>query len=106
MRLVTWTSRAVLIAYGIIVLSGYWSMLVEPETTAKLVGGEAGCSHSLVDCGWVAFAIEKAVGLAILGTATATQLVARWRRKHGVLLAITLLAIAHLIVLRLLSTQS
>jgi hypothetical protein len=78
-----WTCRIVLGVYCVLVVSSYWSMLSDLDTTARLVGSEVGCSISVVQCNWLAFGIDR-------------------RNRYRALIVAALAAVAHLAVLQVL----
>jgi hypothetical protein len=97
-----WTCRIVLGVYCVLVVSSYWSMLSDLDTTARLVGSEVGCSISVVQCNWLAFGIDQIVGVVVIGSAVAALFAVQWRNRYRALIVAALAAVAHLAVLQVL----
>lgn len=100
--LLLWLCRIVLVAYCILLVSSYWSMLSDVDTTIRLVGSDVGCSLSAIDCNWLNFSLDKIVGMTVIGLAGVAQFATRWRHRDRTLLIATLAAGAHLIALQVL----
>lgn len=103
---IVWACRIVLVAYGILMLSGYWSQLADTETTVRLVGSDVGCSLSAIDCNWFNFILDKIVGVAAIGFAGAAQFLSKWRHRNRVQVAAAIVAIVHVITLQMLLSTS
>lgn len=101
-----WVSRAILVAYGILVLSSYWSQLSDIDTTLRLVESDVGCSLTAIDCNWLNFAIDKIVGMAVIGFAFVAQLWSSWRHRDRVQIGAAIVAMVHLIALQALLNPS
>jgi hypothetical protein len=101
-----WTSRVILVAYGVLMLGGYWSQLTDIGTTIRLVGSDVGCSLSAIDCNWLNFTVEKVVGVTVIGAAVAAQIATKWQHRNWVQVSAAIAAIAHLIALQLLLNPS
>lgn len=98
-------AQAILFVYSILMLLSYWSQLADIETTVRLVGSDVGCSLSAIECNWFNFAIEKIVGVAVIGLA-GSSLFLRKIQRDRIIIGATLLAIAHLVVSWLLFNPS
>ena len=79
-------------------LCSYWSQLTDLETTIRLVGSDLGCSLSAIDCNWLNFAIDKAVGICAIGVGASAELARGWRYRLHALLGATALALMHVAV--------
>jgi hypothetical protein len=93
-----WGCRIVLLAYSALMLSSYWSQLTDLETTIRLVGSDVGCSLSAIQCNWLNFAIDKAVGICAIGVGLSAELARAWRYRLHALFGATTLALTHLAV--------
>lgn len=76
------------------------------ETTIRLVGSDVGCSLSAIECNWINFTIEKVVGAVVIAVAGIAEIARKWRYRKRALASAAILAIAHLIALRLLFNPS
>ena len=103
---VVWMSRVVLLIYGALMLAGYWSELRDLDTTIRLVGSDVGCSLSAIDRNWLNFALEKAVGLAVMVTAIGAQFATGWRVRNCVQTGAAVVAVTHLVPLWMLLNPS
>lgn len=101
-----WTSRVILVAYGILTLAGYWSQLSDFRTTIRIVGSDVGCALSVADCSWLGWIAEKVVGLGVIGVSIGAQSATTWRYRDYAQVAAAAVAILHLIGLRMLLNPS
>jgi hypothetical protein len=95
---VAWGCRLILLVYGTLMFSSYWSQLADPETTIRLVGSDVGCSLSAIDCSWLNFAIDKAVGTCTIAVAAAAEIARAWRYRLHARSGATIAALAHMAV--------
>src|SRR5688572_197970 len=97
-----WLCRIALGVYCILIVSSYWLLLSDVETTVRLVGSDVGCSLSAIECDWLSFTIDKALGVAVIGLAGVAQFATGWLHRDRALIIAAFAAVAHLTVLELL----
>jgi hypothetical protein len=101
-----WLCRIVLGVYCILMLSSYWSLLSDVDTTVRLVGSDVGCSLSAIECNWLIFGVDKVFGMAVIVLAGVAQFATRWRHRDRASIMAALAAVAHLSILRVLLNPS